>query len=217
MSNSLLRLGDIVNLQPAGRSTFERCPVRLIGVAEGLSLIVIAGASTGNRGFVLGEQYVARCLSGTSVYGFTTDVIKIAIEPFAYLHLSYPTEVQTVGVRQSERVKVSIPVAVRSASGETHAGTITDLSPTGAQLTSSSRAGKVGDKMTLTFDAVFAGVTNKLENASVVRSTREHGERSGAAGKQHSYGVQFEGHGEQQRLFLYGFVYEQIVARRAAA
>ena len=166
---------------------------------------------------MLGDQYMTRCLSGTSVFGFTTDVIKIAIDPYAYLHLSYPSEVQTVGVRQSERVKVSIPVAVRSASGETYTGTILDLSPTGAQLTSSSAAGQVGDKMTLTFDADFAAVTNKLESVAVVKSARAQAGKSATGEKQQLYGVQFEGHSEQQRLFLYGFVYEQLVARRSAA
>ncbi|MBI3372965.1 MAG: flagellar brake protein [Betaproteobacteria bacterium] len=217
MSNTLLRLGDVINLQAYGRPTAERCPVKLIGVADGLSLIVVAGASNDSRSFVLGEQYVARCLSGTSVYGFTTEVIKIAIDPYAYLHLSYPKEVQTVGVRQSERVKVCIPVAVRSASGESHAGTIIDLSPTGAQVTSSSAAGQVGAKMTLAFDAVFAGVTSKFESAAAVKSTRELTEKSGTGEKQHSFGVQFEGHSEHQRIFLSGFVYEQLLARRSAA
>lgn len=217
MSNTLLRLGDVINLQAHGRPTAERCPVKLIGVADGLSLIVMAGTSGDHRGFVLGEQNVARCLSGTSVYGFTTEVIKIAIDPYPYLHLSYPKEVQRVGVRQSERVSVSIPVAVRSAAGETHTGTMIDLSPTGAQLVTGYGTGTAGERMTLTFDAVFAGVTNKIECAALIKSTREQAHKSGAGEKLRSYGVQFEGNDEQQRLFLYGFVYEQLVARRSAA
>lgn len=214
MSDILLRLNDIIHLQPMGGSAAERYPVRLIGVAEGRSLIVVSAES---RCFVLGEQYVARCLSGMSVYGFTTDVLKVAIDPYAYLHLSYPQKVQSVGVRQSERVRVSIPVEIQSASGETHAGILTDLSHTGAQVAVNSGLGKVGEKATLAFDLAFAGVTNKIVSEVVVKSVRENTGKPDAGEKQWLHGVHFEGHSEQQHLMLHGFVYEQMAARRSVA
>lgn len=216
VSSASFRLDDIIHLQPRGGSELARYSVRVIGVADGRSLIVVPAGSMDSRGFVLGEQYVARCLSGKSVYGFTTDAIKVAIDPYSYLHLSYPQEVQSVGVRQSERVRVSIPVAVRVASGEIYTGTIIDLSPTGAQVASGFGPWQVGDKVALTFDAGFAGVTNKLESTAVVRSVREDAGKSETGG-QWLHGVHFDAHDEQQRLILHGVVYEQIALRRAAA
>lgn len=214
MSNISLRLGDVMQLQPTGGGAAERYPVRLIGVAEGRSLIAV---STEQRTFVLGEQYIARCLSGKCVYAFSTNVLKVAIDPYSYFHFSYPQDVQSVDVRQSERVRVALPAEVRSPAGESHAGKLTDLSDTGAQVAASAGLGKAGDKMTLVFDLVFAGVTNRIESPVVVKSVRESAGAPESGEKQWLHGMLFEGHSEQQRMVLHGFVYEQIAARRSAA
>lgn len=212
MPEPLLRLDDIIHLQPKGEPTGDRCPVRLIGLVEGRSLLV---TSAEPRSFQFGEKYVARCLSGKNIYGFATEVIKVTVDPFPYLHLSYPHNPQCVGVRQAERVRVSIPVEIRGDGGTHHAATLTNLSHSGAQLAVEKALGKAGDKLTLNFELAFAGLCHRMVSTVVIKSLREDAES--AAKKQCLHGVHFEGHSDQEHLMLHGFVYEQIAAGRMVA
>ena len=52
---------------------------------------------------------------GREIVGFRTAVLQVCAQPYAYLHLSYPDDVQRVEIRKNERVPVSIPAQVHAS------------------------------------------------------------------------------------------------------
>ena len=75
-----------------------------------------------------------RCLDGRSISGFNSTVIELCSSPYPHFHLSYPSVLDRVEVRQSERVAVAIPVTVHTATGGSVAAEMRDLSASGALL-----------------------------------------------------------------------------------
>ena len=205
--------GTTVNIQLPGRIRNRRWNARLLGYLPQESLLITTPLSNGAPvPFYLEDQVAVRYLQGREIHGFNTWVRKVSSDPFPYLHLAYPREIERVTVRQAERVPVELASEWRALRGEqSGAGKILDLSATGALLAVDAPAGEPGDELELDFQVHFAGAESRIEVGALLRSVRESG---GEEQTRYLHGLEFTDLEERERLFLKGFVYEQLVENR---
>ena len=145
-----LRVGDRMQLAPPASIRGEPCIVRLIGYVRELSLIVSAPPiGCWQPPVIEGDNVVMRVFSGRSAFGFVSRVDRIIKLPFDYLHLSFPRAIAGRVIRRSRRVKCDIPAAVDGA--PVAAGTISNLSSTGAQICTDAALGEPGQTVGLSF------------------------------------------------------------------
>jgi hypothetical protein len=140
--------GDTLQLQPLLEGQTERFSVQVIGVMKGKSLLVTAPLVDGKLIFVRdGQTYLVRAFSGLNVCAFKARILKSQLQPFPYLHLSYPDSVQAMRIRKAMRAPASIIVAVHDseAGRQIGAGKIIDLSVGGARMFRRAESGKGSD------------------------------------------------------------------------
>lgn len=210
-----LDVGDVLQLQFATDENQRKYPTRVIGYLQGKSLLVTTPRIDGKVMLVReGQPLVVRMLSGNSVYAFNTQVLATSLKPFAYLHLTYPQEIEKIVVRKALRVVAALEANVTCTSAEDPKasqqtrGTIRDISTTGALVTADHSLGAPGDLLTLTLRIPVAGVQKFLKLSAVIRSGRELPQDAAAVWQ---HGVEFQLLEEMDNILLHGFVYEQLI------
>ncbi|MEA5445114.1 flagellar brake protein [Gammaproteobacteria bacterium AB-CW1] len=210
-----LSVGAVVNLQRANRDRSKRWNARMIGYVEGESFLITTPREGGSPApFYLDDMLTVRYLSGTEIHGFTTWVRKVATQPLHYLHLAYPRTIEQVTIRQEERVSMDLPTRYRclrpdEESGE---GRLLDISAAGALLEADSCLGQVGEKLELDFTVAFAGSESRIQVEAEIRNLKQDSSRED--GESCLHGLQFMDLEEHHRVFIKGFVYEQILQHR---
>ncbi len=134
-----LQIGDAMQLQ-IGDSQEQRYPVRFYGYKPNGSIIVSAPKSGENKMIFVRESLLVtlRFVANNVASGFTSRVLATRGQPYPYLHLEIPKEIQTVEVRKGMQVKTDLSVTVlnkteKSAAVVAH---ITNLSNNTIQLES---------------------------------------------------------------------------------
>ncbi|MDQ2070280.1 flagellar brake protein [Natronospira bacteriovora] len=212
-----LPVGGVLNIQLSRRNNGKRWQARMVGYLEGESLLVTTPRSQGTPvPFYMDDEVTIRYLSGREIHGFTTWVRKVATQPFPYLHLAFPREIERVTIRQEERVNMELPCQFRSlkqpdVQGE---GKLLDLSAGGALLATDQALGQIGEEIELAFEVEFAGSKTHIEVGATIRSVKD--EERGEEQTRCLHGLQFSDLGEQHRLFVKGFVYESILQQRSS-
>lgn len=215
-----LEIGEILQLQLMVPGATERYPVKVIGCLPGHSIIVTTPESRGKVILVReGQRFAVRMLAGGSVYGFVSSVLRSSSQPYPYLHLSYPTDVESTVVRNAPREPIQIKALVRNARhprDDSHriAAELVDLSSTGACLTVPSRFAEIGDMLELQMRLKVYQVEEDLAIAADVRNlTEPEPARGGDEGANYRYGVEFRTLNAYQKLLVYGFVLEHTLNR----
>lgn len=213
--NLQLNVGDIVQLTFAADDAQRKHPTRVIGYLPGKSLLVTAPRIDGKVMLVReGQPVVVRMLSRNSVYAFSTQILATSLKPYAYLHLTYPQEIEKAVVRKALRVATDLETNITCVSADDPKanvqtkGRIRDLSTAGALVTAEQLLGEAGDLLTLTLRIPVAGVQKYLKISGVVRSRREL--LPDDTGVQWQHGVEFQLLEEMDNILLHGFVYEQL-------
>lgn len=219
MSDDVLnvQVGAILQLQATTPEQAPRHNVRVIGYLPGASLVVTTPTVKGNLQIVReGQRFNVRMLRGNSVMGFVAQVLQTYLKPYPHLHLEYPRDVESIMVRNAQRVAASIFATARDASEPDspeylHEISLMDLSASGAKLGSAESIGEVGDTLHLSFSVDVAG---QQETLSLLADIRNRFQRDGIAGNDGSnvYGVQFRSLNRFQQLLLHGWVLERLVA-----
>lgn len=211
--------GDTLQLEFADTSRPGRFYVTLIGHVHKRSLIVTTPQTEGKTLFIKeGQVFSARMLSGNMAQGFVTSVLASRTQPFPYLHLKPPTEVEVAKVRQSHRVRVTLTmVAQRNTdANEPPAkanvpGRILDLSTSGALIATVKSVGEVGDILKLSTRLAFERMARQVTVQARIRNRPEHHELAQDEKTPHCYGVSFDDLSDFDRLLLKCFVNEQII------
>ncbi len=212
--------GDILQLQFVADPQETRHYVRLIGYLAGHSLIVTTPRSGGGFLLVREDQVVvARLLSGESVFGFNTRVLRSCTRPYPYLHLEYPAAFEHIVVRKAQRAIVQLIGSVRNHTweeagrGDGHplACLIEDLSTTGALISSREPLGEVGDRLSVTARFEVAEFHDDITLSGTIRNHRER-QRQEATGHVHLYGVEFQFLEPKDSMVIYAYVCKQIAA-----
>ncbi len=80
---------------------------------------------------VPGESCVIRFLSDGKVFGFTSALLKTYTTPASLCAIQYPEKIESVSVRQSNRIPVFFPGSVSAGSKAPVPGALVDLSANG--------------------------------------------------------------------------------------
>ena len=209
-----LEVGEIIQLQPMLPGSTDRYAVKVVGYLPGHSLIVTTPESKGRVVLVReGQRFAARMLTGGSVYGFVASVLRSCSQPYPYLHLSYPTDVESIVVRNAPREAIRIKAWVRNTKdprddAHRHGIELVDLSSTGACLTSSTAVAEVGDQVELQMRLKVYEVEEDLAIAADVRNRSDADD-----GESHRYGVEFRALNAYQKLLIYSFVLDHTLNR----
>lgn len=208
-----LNNGERIQLQDPSSKTNDRIFVKLIGFRENMSILVTMPRVDGELiRVVKGQIFIVRLFSVQTVYAFNVTVLECKMGPYAYMHLSYPEKVESVVVRNAQRVNVELIVSVQSGDpDEVEVNTIpaklTDISTGGAKLSTHKITGEVGDDISMTAKLTVGGVEQYLQILATIRRLDIDEDE----GKQiFSYGLEFRFVEETDRLVLHGFVYEQL-------
>jgi len=214
-----IRPGDAFSVETLNPP--KRYPVRLIGFAEGETVLVSPPTVQGKT-FLLpeGQLLRVRLMADNIACGFETQVMRNCRLPFLYTHLSYPKSIKSVAVRQASRVMLKLPVTLDEFVGGDlpgewpKSGLIIDMSSGGARLHCKKPLAMVGSELKLSFNVSIDSVTRPQQVHAVVRNITEVGEC--AEDFAYQYGVQFFDVEDEDRIRISGYVYEQIINGRAS-
>jgi len=204
--------GDALQLQPLLDGQTERFSVHVIGVMKPRSLLVTAPMVDGKLIFVRdGQTYLVRAFSGLNVCAFKAKILKSQLQPFPYLHLSYPDSVQAIRIRKTMRAPASIIVAVHEteAGRQTGAGKIIDLSVGGARMYSPMKVGVKDQTLWLSFKVMLGDMEEYVKTPAVVRAVGEEDDEQGK--RMHVFGLQFGELAQSQRLIIMNLVYQHLL------
>ncbi len=209
-----LAVGDTLQFQyyPCKPADEERFYVRVIGFLDGQSIITTTPSAQGSSLKVAeNERFAIRLLTGNSVQAFVASIIKKAVTPYNYIHLSYPTELESKIVRQAQRATTKIIATVQNEEEgksdiKTKSALISDLSTAGAMIESAEEIGEVGDTITTLARIKVADMEDYVNLSGIIRRIIPKNDDE----DKFKYGIQFQTLEDRDKLALHGFVYEQI-------
>lgn len=205
------KLGDIVQLQYVAFSDRERLSAKVIGYAPNKSLIISAPVAAGNAPFLQEKQkFIVRMMRGSQVFAFEAEVLKYMTSPYAHVHLSQPTNVEAIQVRNSRRVDTEVIISVQPTNDdETQAASATMLntSLTGALIKTDKALGDKNDTLVISSEFAFYDFQKYLRFNAIIRNASSPDNSH----EEYRYGVEFEGLDDEQKLIIHGYVYDQIV------
>ncbi|MFW5816036.1 MAG: flagellar brake protein [Wenzhouxiangella sp.] len=213
-----LEVGDSLQLQFVNDTVGNRHYVKVVGCYPGRSIIVGTPQVGGRIMLVRQDQAViVRLMIGNDVVGFNSSVLRSCARPYPYLHLAFPRELQTSSVRKALRVSLDSVVSIRRLGSDGHAGRsesafagrTRDISTTGALVSSSSRLGAVGDRLTVAMRVVVAGFGEDIRLAATVRNVTMLAPGDEVAGT--LYGLEFDPPERREAILLHGHVYQTIL------
>lgn len=203
---------DTLQLQSLIEGQTERFTVKVIGLMKPKSLLVTAPSIEGKLIFVHdGQTFMVRAFSGLNVCGFRAKVLKAQLQPFPYLHLSYPQTVQAMRIRKAMRAPASIIVAVheREDGRQVAAGKMVDISVGGTKVLSSAVLGTRDQTLWLSFKVRLGDMEEYVKTPAIIRSLGEEEDEQGKPMK--AFGLQFGELVQAQRLIIMNLVYQHLL------
>lgn len=203
-----LAIGDPFQIQTQTDQAEARYYVKLIGYLKSKSVLVTIPEVDGRLCYVReGQAFVVRFFAGRNAYAFTANVLRSSSVPFPHMHLSYPSQVRGLEVRAGERVSVRIicAIALRDDTKTiSTAGLLTNLSVSGALLSSKSKLGNKGDLLSLKFRIDIREIEFLTSIDATIRSVAQ--DDSG----EYMHGIQFAGLPNDIAIALTAFVYQKL-------
>jgi c-di-GMP-binding flagellar brake protein YcgR len=204
--------GDALQLQSLLEGQNERFSVSVIGVMKQKSILVSAPMVDGKLIFVRdGQTYMVRAFSGLNVVAFKARIVKSQLQPYPYMHLSYPDNVQVMKIRKAMRAPANIIVAVHENEGSRQfgAGRIVDLSIGGARMFSPMKLGAKDQEIWLSFKVFLVDMEEYVKTPAIIRAVGEEDDEQGK--RMNVYGLQFGELEQSQRLIIMNLVYQHLL------
>jgi c-di-GMP-binding flagellar brake protein YcgR len=176
----------------------------------------------GIQGVKDGSALMIRVFSGVSVYTFASKVLHVQQKPFASLYLSFPKEIQKVGLRKAVRVKADLPVKIKSGSDPSafKMATLSDISLTGALVSTARPLGGAGDSIQIEFslrdESTHSDIT--IATAASIRSVQQSAGSTADGMSFHtvySHGINFQDLNAADQTVLQNFVYQTLLIHRS--
>lgn len=208
--------GDALQIQSLLEGQSERFTVHVIGVMKPKSVLVTAPIVDGKMIFVRdGQTFLVRAFSGLNVCAFKARVLKSQLQPFPYLHLSYPDSVQAMRIRKAMRAPTNTIVAVhQSEEGrQIGAGKLVDISVGGAKMLAPLPLGDKGDSLWISFKVKLADMEEYVKTPVLIRSVGDDEDEQGK--RMLAYGIQFGEITQAQRLIIMNLVYQHLLKESA--
>lgn len=190
----------------------ERFSCRLIGCLPGRSILLSVPKLAGKLvRFRAGQKVVARLMVDNGIGIFASAVETQTADPYPILHISYPDNVSFKGIRGATRVAIDEPVRIINLTvinDQQIAGSVVDVSVTGARIEAATAFGEIGHKIQVTMNVAVANIVRDLTLEGIIRSRGEADPQN--VSNVIAYGVEFIEPEEDKRLLLYAYVYAQI-------
>lgn len=170
----------------------QKVEAQYVGAIEGKGVMVgPLGPEGSQTGLAPGDVCIVRGFTGQYEFSFLSKVLQNFDKPFVYTLLAYPAQVDARLVRRSMRTKASWP-ATLSAVGSPDtpaaapvAGTLVDISMSGAMVKAASSPGIVGAtvnlKLAVTIDQAPTDIYLSATICHNNRATYEEGHFIGMA------------------------------------
>lgn len=211
-----LQIGSVLQLQRISPEHEERYSVKLIGYLPGNSLVVTTPTVNGKVQLLAeGQRYAVRMLHGSDIQGFVATILSISSKPYPHLHISYPEAIESIAVRNAERVDINIPGLAHNTHDPDsdeywHPILIKDLSLTGMRLESLEPLGRKGEALQLTFQLKVCGGEEQLNLLGKIRNRNLKGTVNNDDDPRHSTGLSFLQVNRMQEIIVGCHVLEQI-------
>ena len=194
-----LRAGTRLQLRSL-EDTAYNCEVEFAAALHKVSIFVgLPNGLAGHRDLRAGDRYMVRGFNGTSEFAFTSRVLQIQVLPFPHAHMAYPDLVEVRTVRDSPRVKASIPVlAMTGGENNQILGTVKNLSIAGAMIESALSLGAVGDTVNIAISTQFEARNVNLKISAVIRHANKSEEE-----EIFRSGIEFGDLTQNEKLILY--------------
>ena len=152
-----------------------------------------------------GHQVWVRLCSRRCVFRFTVYVDKLVNLSSKYLLLSFPKNITGQTIRNSRRVKTAIE-AEATVNSESFPIIITNLSDTGAEISTHTELGNFGTKVGLSVKIRIHEKEILLQLQAIVKSLKAKNKQGVAR-----YGVEFAGLLAEQIFSLRAFIYQKLI------
>lgn len=209
-------IGDTLQLQFKPGNEEDRYYVKLIGFLDGKSILVTTPREHGSALRINNNQeFIVRLLSGNSAKGFNATAIHVTSHPYPHMHLTYPTQLESITVRKAERIECKLIVSVQNEEQgksfpEGKSASMKNLSTVGAQLTTNDTIGEIGEKISIHCKVTVAEIEQYLNIFGIIRRITEK-ENGNSSEEKYEYGIEFIVPDVQDKLLLHGFIYEQML------
>ena len=198
-----LKVGDILQMQPAGTAEAAHYAVRYMGALKGGSLLTsLPIVDSEGLWMRYNGEYIFRVLSGSHIYAFVSRLIKARAHPYPYAHFSFPDKVEARRVRRSPRIKMNLVTRAQKADGSSLPITLLDLSLHGALLEADGPLGAAGDTVRITLPSFVTESNRQLSLGADIRNV--------IAGTPPKYGLEFHRLADDDVLQLHFFIDFQI-------
>ena len=187
--------------------------VHLIGFWDKKSIMISPPLREGREVLLEKDTVLAiRLLEGKKVCGFETKIIYRSSHPYTYYHLQFPESVNTRQIRNSERIDTELDVSIDSdfdivGDWPKHA-VITNLSKTGARMTSKHSLGEKGHELVLMFELYVSGMHKQLSIPCLIRNIQLNSSAQNPDQGSYIVGLEFLDMNDEHRLSLSSYIYE---------
>ncbi|MGX5201553.1 flagellar brake protein [Aliikangiella sp. IMCC44632] len=204
-----LAAGNGMQLQ-IGENAAHRYPVKFFGINPKGSVIVSAPRSGEDKMIFVreGQLVTLRFVAQNVASGFTTRVIATRGQPYPYLHLEIPKEVQTVEVRKEVRVSTDIAVTIINKTHNSPAltGRMMNMSCSGGRIETNTKIAHKGNHLNITMKLLLEEIERLITFQGEVTYLKEDEEA-----KLFTYGVNIDEIDEEDMVSLRGFVYQELL------
>ncbi|TQV76618.1 flagellar brake protein [Aliikangiella marina] len=201
--------GDALQLQ-IGDNADARYPVKFIGINPRGSVIVSAPQSGKDKMiFVRESQLVTlRFVAKNTASGFTTRVLATRGQPYPYLHLEIPKDIQSVEVRKEVRVATDIGVTIINKTHKSPAltGRLLNMSCSGVRIETNMRIALEGDLLNVTMKLLLEDIERIVTVDCLVTYVKEDDDAG-----EYAYGMNFDNIDDEEMVSLRGYVYQEIL------
>ena len=211
-----LKIGDAILVKPMLGTGDRRYRSRFIGSVPGQSLLVAVPTDAGGAYAAKeGDALTLRAFDGDRAIAFGCTVLRHCLQPYPYLHLSYPRQLEQVVVRHSRRLDIDRESRLlREPPAAALPVRLLNLSVTGALLSAPAGVLATGMPVRLETTLSFEGLDDQpVTLAAVVRNSKDEGEGSETRSL---CGIEFQGLEPAAVLALRAYVYEQLYTGAAA-
>ena len=163
----------------------------------------------------VGSGVALRVFSGASVFMFEALIEAVIRKPRSFMMVSFPTNIQKVGLRRAARAKADIPARVvnRARREAEKEAALTDISLSGALISTPNPLGAIGDLLTIEFSIpVRSQVKGREISATAsIRSVQQVMGTGPAFHTVYTCGINFLHIGTAHQALLQNYVFESLL------
>jgi c-di-GMP-binding flagellar brake protein YcgR len=206
-----LSIGSYITIEAV--ATTCKYQAQLIGFWDKRSMVISPPLRDGGEVLLEKDTIVGiRLLEGKKVCGFETKIIYRSSDPYAYYHLKFPDSVTTRQIRNSEIVHTAIDVSVDSdfdiVDNWPKQAVITNLSKTGARMTSQHSLGEKGHELVLLFELFVSGMHKQLRIPCLIRNIHLSSSAQNPDLESYIVSLEFLDMNGEHRLSISSYIYE---------